>query len=97
MKKLTLGLLLLTMIACKKTTIAPTSCYLLQWEKVTTYAVGTDLRYDFPQGKEERGADLQCDLTTEGLADLLKRLNSTLKTDSICITVHTVAIPQKNK
>lgn len=94
--KLILILIILFLFSCKKQEIKP--CFLVEWEKVTTYPVGSDLRYDFPTGKEDRGVDLYCDKSEKSIQDILESFNfHNIDTAGVCITVHAVYRKTSNK
>ena len=88
LKKIMILLIPVALFACKKTEVTP--CYLIEWEKTTTYEVDSELRYKYPNGQIERGSELQCNITKESIEALLKSMNTSQKQGGTCITVHAV-------
>jgi hypothetical protein len=90
--KYLLILIIVMVFSCKKQDIQPIDCYLIEWEKVTTYDRSLEIWADEPTGiKAENGQEVKCDINPLQLADLLKAGNITTKGIGICITVHVVA------
>ena len=91
-------LIILLLISCKKPAeVNP--CFLVEWEKVTTYRIEAGEKHYETQGlpQVERGADVYCDLSERSIQDLLNALMVHSDSAGVCIKIHAVYRKTSNK